>query len=116
MFAELLTEPKARQTIRAGLSNYENYLRRAGEPQTQRDQFEIVRPALEQIALHGSWPADCWFTTTDRLEARDEITYDHFQVNLNIESLDRGKPFVFSVLMLDVISGPVESGPTPAPN
>jgi hypothetical protein len=116
VLAGLLTESKARQTVRAGLANYENYLRRAGEPQAQRDQFEIVRPALEQIALHGSWPADCWFTTTDRLEARDEITYDHLQVNLNIESLDRGKSFVFTVLMLDVFSGPVESGRTTEPN
>jgi hypothetical protein len=112
VLAELLSESRARQTIRAGLANYENYLRRAGEPQTQRDQFEIVRPALEQIALHGSWPADCWFTTSDRLEARDEITYDHLRVNLNIESLDQGKPFTFTVLMLDVFSGPVESAPT----
>jgi RNA polymerase sigma factor (sigma-70 family) len=115
VFAGLLTDSRARQTIRAGLSNYENYLRRSGEPQAQRDQFEIVKPALEQIALQGSWPADCWFTTTDRLEAREEITYDHLQVNLNIESLDHGKPFTFTVLMLDVFSGPVESAPTPGP-
>jgi hypothetical protein len=116
LYAEFLTEERARKTIRSGLANYENYLRRAGEPQAQRDQFEIVRPTLEQIAVQGSWPADCWFTTTDRLEARDGITYDHLQVNLNIESLERGKPFVFTVLMLDVFSGPVELGRTPEPN
>jgi hypothetical protein len=115
VLADLLTEARARQTIRAGLSHYEDYLRRAGEPQTQRDQFQILKPALEQIALDGSWPADSWFTTNDGLETRDGVAYDHFQVNLNIEALERGKPFVFSVLMLDVFNGPVEASPTREP-
>jgi RNA polymerase sigma factor (sigma-70 family) len=116
VFAGLLTEAKNRRTIAAGLSQYENYLRRTGEPQTQRDQFQIVKPALEQIAQTGVWPQDCWFTMHHEIEARNEITYDHLQVNLNIESLDHGKPFVFTVLMLDVFSGPVESAPTPGPS
>ncbi len=32
-------------------------------------------PTLEQIALQGSWPADCWFTTTDetRSSRRDYL-------------------------------------------
>jgi RNA polymerase sigma factor (sigma-70 family) len=109
--AEWLSEAKARRTIRAGLEAYENYLRRSGEPQESRAQFEIARPVFEQIAEQGTWPADCWFSSTSSVETRDRIGYDHYQVHLNLEGLDQGKPFQLSVLILDLLSGPVDVQP-----
>jgi RNA polymerase sigma factor (sigma-70 family) len=107
--AEWLTAPKARRTIRAGLQAYESYLRRVGEPQLLREQFEIVKPLCLQIADDGSWPADCSFSATSKVETRDGIAYDHHQVHLVLEGTDRGKPFPFGILVLDVFSGPVPS-------
>jgi RNA polymerase sigma factor (sigma-70 family) len=111
--AGLLSEQQARQSIRAVLRGYELHLRRVGEPQTQRDQFQLAKPLLEQIAFDGTWPADCWFSTSSGIEARDGISYDRFRVMLNVEAMDREKPSTFSVLILDVFAGPVE--PVPAP-
>jgi hypothetical protein len=109
--AEWLSEAKARRTIRAGLQNYETYLRRSGEPENERARFEIARPVFEQIAEQGTWPVDCWFSTSSSVETRDRIGYDHHQVHLNLEGLDRGHPFQLSILILDLFSGPVDAQP-----
>jgi hypothetical protein len=106
--ADWLTESKARKAIRAGLQTFETYLRRVGEPEVPRRQFEIVKPIYEQLASAGTWPAYGWFTTSFGVETRDRIAYDRYQVRLNLEALDQDKPFHFSMLILDVFSGPVE--------
>jgi RNA polymerase sigma factor (sigma-70 family) len=108
---EWLTEPKARRTIRAGLEAYESYLRQVGEPELAREQFEIVRPLCLKIAEDGSWPADCSFSANSKVETRDGITYDRYQVHLVLEGADRGRPFQFSILVLDLFSGPVQKSP-----
>ena len=105
---------QARRAIGAGLRAYETYLREIGEPQGPREQFEIVKPLCQQIAREGIWPADCWFSATSGVETRDRIAYDHHQVRLVLEGSDRGKPFRFSILVLDVFSGPVDR-PSAAP-
>ena len=99
---------RARRSIRAGLQAYETYLREIGDPPLPREQFEIARPICRQIAEEGTWPANCWFSGTSAVETRDGITYDHHQVRLVVEALDRGKPSTFSLLVLDVFHGPVE--------
>jgi hypothetical protein len=109
--AEWLSQAKIRKTIRAGMDAYETYLRRSGEPQESRARFEIARPVFEQIAGQGTWPADCWFSTSSSVETRDRIGYDHHQVHLNLEGLDRGHPFQLSILILDIFSGPVDAQP-----
>jgi RNA polymerase sigma factor (sigma-70 family) len=109
--AEWLGEAKARRAIRAGLQTYETYLRRSGEPQQERSRFEILRPVFEQIADKGTWPAECWFTSSSSVETRDRIVYDHSQVLLNLEGLDRDSPFQLSILILDLFSGPVDAQP-----
>jgi len=111
--ADWLTEPKARRAIRAGLQTYETYLRRVGEPELPRRDFEIVKPIYKQLASAGTWPAYGWFTASSGVETRDLITYDRHQVRLDLEALDRGKPFRFSMLILDVFSGPVEEHSRP---
>ncbi len=105
--ADWLTEPKARRAIRAGLLTYETYLRRVGEPELPRRQFEIVKPIYEHLASAGTWPADGWFTVYSGVETREGVTYDRYQVRLHLEAQDQGKPFRFSTLILDVFSGPV---------
>jgi len=111
--AEWITEPKARRAIRAGLGTYETYLRRVGEPDLPRRQFEIVKPIYEQLVSAGTWPAYGWFTASFSVETRDQITYDRHQVRLDLEALDLGQPFRFSMLILDVFSGPVEEPARP---
>jgi hypothetical protein len=109
--SDWLSEAKARRAIRAGLQAYETHLRRSGEPQEERVRFEILRPVFEQIAEQGTWPADCWFSSTSSVETRDRISYDRHQVHLNVEGLDRGSPFHLSILVLDLFSGPVTAPP-----
>ena len=112
--AEWLTEPKGAPDHRRrppGLRDVPARDRRAAAP---RQQFEIVKPLCQQIAREGIWPADCWFSATSGVEMRDRIAYDHHQVRLVLESSDRGKPFRFSILVLDVFSGPVDR-PSAAP-
>lgn len=111
--ADWLTEPKARRAVRAGLQTFETYLRRVGEPELPRRQFEIVKPLFQQIAQDGTWPADGWFTASSSVETRDRITYDRYQVHLDLEAMERGKPFRFGMLVLDVFSGPVEEPSRP---
>ena len=106
--AEWLTEQRARRAIHAGLQTYETFLRRVGEPEIPREQFEIIRPACAQMVRDGTWPADCWFSTTFGVETRNGINYDHHQVNLNLHGEDRGKSFSMKLLILDIFSGPVE--------
>jgi RNA polymerase sigma factor (sigma-70 family) len=106
--AEWLIESRARRTIVAGLHAYETYLREIGDPPLPREQFEIAKPICRQIAEEGPWPPNCWLSTTSVVETRDGITYDHHQVRLVLEPLDRGKPFHFSLLVLDLFYGPVE--------
>jgi RNA polymerase sigma factor (sigma-70 family) len=108
-----LTVPKARGAIRAGLRTYENYLRRIGDPEAPRRQFEIVKPLFEQLASAGSWPAAGWFAATSSVETRDRITYDRYQVRLELEAMDRDIAFHFSMLILDVLTGPVEANTRP---
>jgi hypothetical protein len=111
--AEWLTEPKARRAIRAGLQPYETYLRQVGEPELPRRQFEIVKPIYEQVASAGTWLADGWFTVYSGVETREGVTYDRYQIRLHLEALDQGKPFRFSMLIMDVLSGPVEEHSRP---
>ncbi len=111
--ADWLTESKTRKAIRAGLRTYETYLRRVGEPEARRRQFEIVKPFYEQLASAGTWPTYGWFTATFGVEKRDRITYDRHQVRLDLEALDRDKPFHFSMLIMDIFSGPVEEPARP---
>ncbi len=106
--AAWLGEDRTRQSIEAGLRLYETYLRRVGEPQPARRQFEIVKADYEQIARHGTWPVRFWFSADERQETRDGITYDHYEIRLNHEAVDEGKPFPFSLLVLDLLSGPVD--------
>ncbi len=106
--ADWLTVPKARRAIRAGLQTYEIYLRRVGEPEVQRRQFEVVKPIFAQLASAGTWPAGGWFSASSSTETRDRITYDRHQVRLDLEAVDRDNRFHFSLLILDVFSGPVE--------
>ncbi len=111
--ADWLTESKARKAIRAGLQAYETYLRRVGEPELPRRQFEIVKPIYEQLATVGTWPAYSWFTTHFGVEMRDQITYDRHQVRLELEALDGDKPFHFRMITLDLFIGPVEEPSRP---
>ena len=110
--AEWLSEPAVRRTIRAGLKTYETFLRQVGEPELARQQFEIAKPVCRQIADEGIWPADSWFQAQSNVQRREGITYDHHQVRLVLERMHRGKPFPFTLLVLDVFYGPVE-GPSP---
>lgn len=103
-----LNEQQGRKAIRAGLQTYEFHLRRVGEPELERRQFEIVKPLYEQIARHGMWPAGFWFSTSFRIETRDQVAYDRYEIRLNHEAMDQGKPFCFSMLILDLFIGPVE--------
>ena len=103
-----LNEQQGRKAIRAGLQTYEFHLRRVGEPELERRQFEIVKPLYEQIARHGTWPAGFWFSTSFRIETRDQVAYDRYEIRLNHEAMDQGKPFCFSMLILDLFIGPVE--------
>jgi RNA polymerase sigma factor (sigma-70 family) len=103
-----LSEPSVRRTIASSLRVYETALRRIGEPQAQRAQFAIVRPIYERIARDGTWPADCWFSTSSSVETRDGITYEHRQVHLNVQAADGGRPFTFQTLVLDLYRGPIE--------
>ena len=79
-----------------------------GEPEVPRRQFEVVKPIFAQLASAGTWPAGGWFSASSSTETRDRITYDRHQVRLDLEAVDRDKPFRFSLLILDVFSGPVE--------
>ena len=67
--ADWLTESRTRKAIRAGLRTYETYLRRVGEPEVLRRQFEIVKPFYEQLASAGTWPTYGWFTATFGVES-----------------------------------------------
>ena len=87
---------------------YETHLRRVGEPELPRRQFEIVKPLYKQIAQDGIWPAGFWFSTSFRVETRDRVGYDRYEIRLNHEAADQGKPFSFSMLVLDLLIGPVE--------
>jgi RNA polymerase sigma factor (sigma-70 family) len=104
-----LTVPKARKAIHAGLRTYEKYLRRVGEPEVPRRQFEIVKPIFEQLVSTGSWPSSGWFAASSSTETRDRITYDRYQVRLELEAMDKDNAFRFSMLILDVLTGPVEA-------
>ena len=109
----MVVRAQGRRTIHAALQAYETYLREVGEPQLPRQQFEIAKPICRQIVEQGTWPADCWFTASTTIETRDGITYDHHQVRLALENPDQGKPFQFSILVLDVFSGPVDKHSSP---
>ena len=108
-----LTVPKARGAIRTGLRTYENYLRRVGEPEVSRRQFEIVKPIFEQLVSTGSWPDGGWFAGSSTVETRDRIAYDRYQVRLKLEAMDKENAFRFSMLILDVLTGPVEEASRP---
>ena len=106
--AEWLTEPKARRAIRAGLQTYETYLRRVGEPEIPRRQFEIVKPSSScwprqepgpQAAGSPRTPASKHATRSPTIATRSALSW---------KAIDRDNPFRFSMLILDVFSGPVE--------
>ena len=79
-----------------------------GEPPLPRGAVRDRQAHLPADRPGGNLAGGLLVLPTSGVETRDGITYDHHRVRLVLEALDRGKPFHFSLLVLDVFYGPVE--------
>ena len=87
---------------------YETHLRRVRRTRTSKAAVRDRQAALQADRQDGIWPAGFWFSTSFRVETRNRVGYDRYEIRLNHEAADQGKPFTFSMLVLDLLIGPVE--------